>query len=155
MSEYCEQQSGTAGFAFVRPPVSDFAADVLAQIKSTLKLTVSEIASCVGVTRQAIYNWKAGSEMKLANAAKLNALKNAADVISEANLRMSGLILSRTLPGGKTLLETIAAGGEGTAAARSLVAMINEESATRQRISQRFADRRLPPSEASNPFEGA
>ncbi len=30
------------------------------RIKRALKLTVSELADCIGVSRQSVYNWKSG-----------------------------------------------------------------------------------------------
>lgn len=118
--------------------------DDLARIKSVLKLTVAELADCIGVSRQAIYNWKSGAEIKPKNAAKLESLKSATDVISAANLPVSPLLLARKLPGGKTLLELIAAGGEGSEAAQSLVQMLRKELDTRKMLDERFANRQMP-----------
>src|SRR5262249_17092383 len=50
---------------------SSFAISVeIEYTKSTLNLTMSELARCLGVSRQAIYNWIAGAPIKQENLAK-------------------------------------------------------------------------------------
>jgi transcriptional regulator with XRE-family HTH domain len=109
--------------------------------KSTLDLTMTELARCLGVSRQALYNWMAGGSIKHENLAKLIELKSAADVIAMANLPERALFLRRKLPGGKTLLETIAMGSGGADAAQSLVRLANEEIEQRGALAALFADR--------------
>src|SRR5438067_432108 len=67
-------------------------------IKSTLNLTMAELARWLGVSRQTPYNWIAGLPIKSENAAKLDSLKSAADVILSANLPAHPLLLRRKLP---------------------------------------------------------
>ncbi len=148
-AEYCKERKDRVAFSrkdssSERGSQIATPADDLARIKSILKLTVSELADCIGVSRQAIYNWKSGADIKTANAAKLESLQSAADVISGAGLHVSGLLLGRKLAGGKTLLEIVSAGGDGGEAARSLVQMIRQESETRRALDERFASRQMP-----------
>lgn len=119
-------------------------ADELARIRSTLKLTVAELADCIGVSRQAIYNWKSGADIKTKNAQKIESLKSATDAIATTGLSISALHLNRKLPGGKTLLEIVSTGGDGGSAARALVRMLQEEAETRRKLDERFAGRSLP-----------
>jgi len=42
-------------------------ADDLARIRTTLKMSVQQLADCLSVSRQAIYDWKAGSNIKQTN----------------------------------------------------------------------------------------
>ncbi len=148
-AEYCKERKDRLTFSRQDAPGNQAStvattADDLARVKSVLKLTVAELAGCIGVSRQAIYNWKSGADIKIKNAAKLESLKNAADVIVAANLHASALLLARKLPGGKTLLEIISAGGDGREAARSLVQMLRQEAETRKALDERFANRQLP-----------
>jgi len=117
------------------------AADI-ERIKSTLDVTMSELARCLSVSRQALYNWIAGGAIKDDNLARLNELKSAADIIAAASLSQHALLLRRKLPGGNTLLETVAAGGSGIDAARSLVEMVNTETGQKAALAKLFANRR-------------
>jgi len=120
------------------------AADDLARITSILKLSTTELAQTLGVSRQAIYNWKAGSHIKSHNVAKLENLKKAADAIVGARITMSPLLLDRKLTGGKTLLETIADGGNGGDAANALLRLLQDEAHQRESIDRMLADREHP-----------
>jgi DNA-binding XRE family transcriptional regulator len=125
-------------------------ADELAYIKATLKLTVKELADCVGVSRQAIYNWKSGVQIKSQNTLKLAQLKAAASILQAEKVPVSPLVMERKLSGGKTLLETISDGGDGEAAAKSLVNMLRDEAEQQRMVNERFADR---PYTASSTFD--
>lgn len=117
------------------------AANDLEHAKSVLKLTTKELAACLKVSRQAIYDWPSGAQIKDHNLAKLQSLTSAADVIAAANVPMSPLLLNRALPGGRTLLEVIGNGGDGADAAKSLLAMLRVESQQRKMVSKMLADR--------------
>ena len=119
-------------------------ADEIARIKSILKLTVRELSECLGVSRQAVYNWKSGTHIKNINAEKLENLKQAANVISDANAADFPLLLRRKLDGGKTLLEIVSADGDGTQAARYLVKMLQSEAEQRKALDREFAGRKIP-----------
>lgn len=114
----------------------------LAHIKGALKLTIGEIAECVGVSRQALYNWKSGASVKLANAARFENLKAATDVVSATGLSLSSMQMKRKLPGGKSLLETISVGEDGKNAATALVTMLVGEASRQAELAARFAGRR-------------
>jgi hypothetical protein len=87
-------------------------------------------------------NLFAGGHIKEENLAKLNELKFAANVIAVESLPEHALLLRRKLPGGETLLETIAKGGSGADAALSLVEMVRDEAEQRAKLSKLFAARR-------------
>jgi hypothetical protein len=110
-------------------------------IKSTLDMTMTELAKCLKVSRQAPYNWIAGGPIKDENHARLNELKSAAGMIAAASLPEHALLLRRKLPGGKTLVEAIAEGGSGIDAARSLIEMVSDEAQEKAALSRMFADR--------------
>ncbi|QWG15125.1 helix-turn-helix domain-containing protein [Bradyrhizobium sediminis] len=110
--------------------------------KSTLHLSMAELARCLGVSRQALYNWIDGGSIKHENLAKLIELKSAAIVIADASLSERALFIHRKLPGGKTLIETVAMGGSGTEAAQSLVKLANEEAEQRLALNGLLVDRK-------------
>ena len=127
--------------------MSAVAAD-LDYVKSTLKLTMTELAKCLGVSRQASYNWMAGSPIKAENVAKLNNLKSAADIIAAEKLPAHSLLLQRKLPGGKTLVEAISSGADGARVAQSLIAIMKKEADQRRFLSGHFAGRVAPKNNA-------
>jgi DNA-binding transcriptional regulator YiaG len=118
------------------------AAGDIAFIRSVLKISAADLARCVGVSRQALYNWKSGSQIKDQNASKVQHLKAAAITLAAEDIDGTSLILRRPLPGGKTLLETISSGGDGKQAAQTLVSMLREEAEQSRMIEARLAGRR-------------
>jgi hypothetical protein len=128
------------------------AAQDVAFIKSVLKVSTAELAKCFGVTRQSLYNWKAGSRIKERNAERVYQLKAAAILLAQEGLAATAHTLRRTLPGGKTLLETIKTGGDGHAAAQSLLTMVRSERSTQRTLAERFSGRVAPPDPNSHSF---
>lgn len=111
-------------------------------IRSTLNLTMADLARCLGVSRQALYNWLDGGAIKPENLAKVMELKSASDVITAANLPERALFLRRKLAGGKTLLDIVAGGGSGIDAAHALVELARVETEQRGALAKLFADRK-------------
>ncbi|WP_439360314.1 helix-turn-helix domain-containing protein [Bradyrhizobium sp. DASA03007] len=111
-------------------------------IRSTLDLSMADLARCLGVSRQALYNWLDGGAIKPENLAKVMELKSASDVIAAANLPERALFLRRKMAGGKTLLDVIAGGGSGVAAAHALVELARLEAEQRSALAKMFADRK-------------
>jgi len=68
-------------------------------------------------------------------------LKSAAALIAEAGVIVTPLTLARRVSGGKTLLATIASGGDGAAAAQSLIRILRLEAEQQERLAKRFASR--------------
>jgi hypothetical protein len=99
-------------------------------------------ARFLGVSRQSLYNWRSGSEIKSHNIVKVENLRRAADVLATSEAPLSRLQIGRKLPGGKTLLELIANGEDGADAAHSLVSMLNRETEQRKALNARFAGRK-------------
>lgn len=129
------------------PRINEKAADSTASsdleyVKSSLKITTTELARYLGVSRQSIYLWRSGSHIKSHNIVKLENLKRAADVIAASDFQISGLHLARKLPGGLTLLENIGTGSDGREAAKSLINMLQREGLQRNALRQRFAGRK-------------
>jgi len=144
-SGYHEARSEKAAFSRSRQndasneAINDDASPIttdIEHIKSALKISMRELSDCLGVSRQAPYNWMAGSKIKSGNLAKLNNLKAAADVIALARLPQQPLLLQRKISDGMNLFEIIAAGGDGGSAAESLLEIYRHEAAQRQMLAQ-------------------
>ena len=116
------------------------AASDLSRIRAVLKISTSDLARTLGVSRQAIYNWKSGSHIKAHNLSKLANLKLAADEFVQSRITVSSEMLDRTLPGGKTLLERIAEGMDGSAAAYSLINLLRADSERRKEMDALLAE---------------
>jgi transcriptional regulator with XRE-family HTH domain len=123
-----------------RSAVVPIAVDI-EHMRSTLNLTMTELARCLGVSRQAPYNWLSGNPIKPANLAKLHSLRAAADLIAAEGIPASPLLLNRKLSGGNSFLDMISAGVDGSEAARSLVEVYKTEAEQRQILNERFAGR--------------
>lgn len=122
-------------------------ADDIDFIKDSLKISSTALARYLGVSRQALYDWRAGGHIKAHNISKLENLRAAAEVIASSNASLPELQLTRKLPGGGTLLDSIASGADGRSAAKSLVTMLRREAVQRESLRARFAGRR-PASES-------
>ena len=109
---------------------------------------MTDLAETLGVSRPTIYNWMSGDRIKTGNIAKVHNLAVAADALASAlasaNVTASPLVLNRVLSRGSTLLETIAAGGNGLEAANDLVSMLRIEAEQRKMIDQMLAGRKEP-----------
>jgi DNA-binding XRE family transcriptional regulator len=126
---------GTKAASLVSP------AGDIEHIRAVLKASVSDLAHCIGVSRQSMYNWKSGTSVKSHNLSKLAQLKAAADVLLSEDIDGSAHIIERKLPGGKTLLESIADGADGRAVAVNLVNMLRDEAAQQSALNKRLAAR--------------
>lgn len=76
--EGAQWSSAYLGLTQPEPTIPD-----VEQIKSSLKLSTSELVKILGVSRQAIHAWKAGGPVKADNLAKLLSLKAAADALAK------------------------------------------------------------------------
>lgn len=118
-------------------------------IQSSLKITSSALARYIGVSRQALYDWKSGGRIKIENAFKLESLRAASEVIASSGQSIPEIQLRRKLPGGRSLLDSIASGSDGASVARSLLGMLRDEAAQRESLRTRFSGRK-PVFEDSN-----
>jgi DNA-binding transcriptional regulator YiaG len=129
------------------------AANDITFIRSVIKASTADLAKCIGVSRQALYNWRVGSNIKDKNADRVGQLKSAATVLASHGITGNSVAMRHPLPGGRTLLETIAGGGNGEMAAQTLVTILRDESEQQRMLERQFANRRLPrPSVESHTF---
>lgn len=126
----------TVDVAPVRKPAED-----LALIREVLKPAVSDLATTFGVSRQSVYNWLNGEQVAEENAAKLQDLAQAADVLAHEGIPVNAALLKRKFANGRTLLQVAQAGGSARDAALQLVHIHKRESTQRKRMAARFANR--------------
>jgi hypothetical protein len=148
--EVCKQRESGKRFEYHSSPDNSVctnlrdiitpAADI-AYIRAALKTSVTDLANCIGVSRQSLYYWKTGANIKNQHLTKLAELKAAANTLLAENISVSPLVIGRKLPGGKTMFEAIADGTNGRAAAMSLIAMLRDEAAQQESLERRFAAR--------------
>jgi DNA-binding transcriptional regulator YiaG len=123
----------------IRTPAED-----LAHVRATLKSSVTDLASALGVSRQAVYDWNQGRPVASANAARLADLAKAADVLSVEGLTTTGNVLRRPIIAGKSLFDIVRDGGAAEDAAPKLLQIVQREQQQRERLAVRLAGRRLP-----------
>lgn len=119
-------------------------AENLARIREILKPTITELAHLFGVSRQAVYDWQAGKSTAPENAAKLDDLAKAADVLALNGIESSSQLLRRKITGGKSLLDLIGEGGSDANFASVLVQTLSREAKQREQLALRLAGRAKP-----------
>jgi transcriptional regulator with XRE-family HTH domain len=125
-----------ADVAQVRSPTED-----LVRIREVLKPAVSDLATTFGVSRQSVYNWLNGEPVAQENAAKLQDLAQAADLLAHESIAVNPALLKRKFANGRTLLQVAQAGESARNAALQLVQIHKLEKAQRERMATRFANR--------------
>ena len=127
----------------VRTPVEN-----LSRIREVLNPAISDLATTFGVSRQSVYNWLNGDPVAEENAAKLNDLAQAADVLAHEGVAISAALLKRKFANGRTLMQVAQAGESARDAALMLVQIHKREAVQRERMDARFANRAKSPASA-------
>lgn len=125
--------------------------ECLEHVIAVLKPAVTELASALGVSRQAIYAWLRGKAVSSANAARLAELAQAADMVAVEGAAAATQIVRRPLKGGKSFFSLLKEGVAADDAARLLIEVIRAESHEREVLNKHFAGRARPSRES---FEG-
>lgn len=125
-----------ADVAPVRSPAED-----LVRIREVLKPAVSDLATTFGVSRQSVYNWLNGEPVAEENAANLQDLAQAADILAHEGITVNAALLKRKFAKGRTLLQVAQAGESARDAALQLVHIHKRETTQRERMAARFATR--------------
>jgi transcriptional regulator with XRE-family HTH domain len=120
----------------------------LSRIRETLNPAVSDLATTFGVSRQSVYNWLKGEPVADENAAKLQDLAEAADILAHEGLDINVALLKRKFANGRTLMQVAQAGESARDAALMLVAIHKREAVQRARMNARFANRAQTPASA-------
>lgn len=113
----------------------------LSRIREVLSPAVSDLATTFNVSRQSIYNWLNGDPVAVENAAKLQDLAQAADVLAHEGVKINAALLKRKFANGRTLLQVAQAGESARDAALLLIKIHKREAAQREHMNARFANR--------------
>jgi hypothetical protein len=119
-------------------------------IRSTARLSVTELARVFSVTRQTVHEWCQGAPLASHNARRLDKLADAITLLLNAVGTITVQDLRRSVRAGLSLLDAVRADGNVSAAARELVETLTREAAQRKRLTARFAGRRPPTLEPSD-----
>lgn len=136
--------SGGVEDAIVGPTVMEN----ISRIRTVLNPTVTDLASVLNVSRQAIYDWQAGKPIAAENAARLSELARAADLFAVEGLRGTSQALRRPIKNGKNFFKLIEEGTPADTAARSLIEIVRSEFRQREALRSRLAGRKRPSREA-------
>jgi transcriptional regulator with XRE-family HTH domain len=117
------------------------AAQNLYRVREVLRPSVTELASLLGVSRQALYNWQAGQPVAPQNEERLEQFAVAADLIDAEGLTNKPSVIRRKLARGKTFFELVREGTPATDAAAMLVSLIKKERAQGEAVSIRLSGR--------------
>ncbi len=120
----------------------------LSRIREVLNPGVSDLATTFSVSRQSVYNWINGEQVADENAAKLQDLAQAADVLAHVGVTVNAALLKRKFANGRTLLQVSQVGESAREAALLLVQIHKRETTQRERINSRFANRAKTPATA-------
>ena len=120
----------------------------LSRIREVLSPAVSDLATTFGVSRQSVYNWLNGEPVADQNAAKLQDLAQAADVLAHEGVGINAALLKRKFANGRTLMQIAQAGESARDAALMLIQIHKREAVQRERMKARFANRAKTPASA-------
>jgi transcriptional regulator with XRE-family HTH domain len=120
----------------------------LSCIREVLKPSISDLAITLGVSRQSVYNWLHGEPVTDENAAKLQDLAQACDVLVNGGVPVNAALLKRKFANGRTLLQVAQVGESAREAALMLIHIHQQEATQRERINARFANRAKTPATA-------
>jgi DNA-binding transcriptional regulator YiaG len=130
-------------------------AEDISHIRDVLSLSISNLASMLGVSRQAVYNWLKGEQPIPEHSAKLQELAQVAGLLAEFGSPIPGALLKRKVIGGKTLFEVIREGGSAHDSAQILVQILRREQEQRKQMAARLAGRVSSSRSAESEFPAA
>jgi transcriptional regulator with XRE-family HTH domain len=119
-------------------------------IRSTTRLSVTELARVFSVTRQTVHEWCQGATLASHNARRLGKLTDAVTLLLDVAGAVTAQDLRRSVRAGPSLLDTVRADGDVSRTAHELIETLTREAAQRRRLAARFANRRTPALEPSD-----
>jgi len=120
------------------------AVDATDRIKRVFGLSISRQSQIIGVSRQAVYNWRNGDEPTGNNLEVLTDLSDAAELFENENIEVTGLLMKRPFTQGKSLLDLLANGESIYEPSKKLIAQIKQEAEERTGLAGRLRGRTLP-----------
>jgi DNA-binding XRE family transcriptional regulator len=151
------KERGTRGYPYVicdsakRSPKAVAAytpAENLEHVRAVLKLTVTDLASMLGVSRQAIYDWQAGKSIAPENALRLAGIARAADILAAEGLKGVSHLLRRPIRNGKSFVDVVREGDSASTAASAVLELVRRESHQQEALRSRLAGRARPSRDA-------
>lgn len=113
----------------------------IAHIREVTKISVSELARVVGVSRQAVHEWIKGGSISPKNAEQLSELTQVINIFLKSGINVTPQILRRKIENGPSILESLNREGIAVELAQTLVKTLLRESQQRQRLASRFSGR--------------
>ncbi|MFS2099411.1 hypothetical protein ACCC97_10645 [Variovorax sp. Varisp85] len=111
-------------------------------VKAGFGRTMSRLPTVFGVSRQTLYNWLDGETPKLQHREKLSALVDAAAEFKRRSFVPTSAALDRKLVRGKSFLDLLAEGANGTAVAKQLMDIETRGQSARSKLDALLGGRR-------------
>jgi transcriptional regulator with XRE-family HTH domain len=116
--------------------------DKLEYIESAFDLRVVRVAELLGVSRQAVYDWKRGKSLSDENHRRLDALYKAAQCFKEAGLKLDYTTKHRLIGGELEFIEAL--GRDPLKAVEKLIELIKRGKKQREWLEKRLKTRPEP-----------
>ena len=116
--------------------------DLLKAVNAGFGRTMSHLPAVFGVSRQTLYNWRAGSKTpKEHHRSKLVQLAAAARAFTNARFEPTALSLDRTVAQGKSFIELIGQGADGKETAELLIKIAQRGAVAQKELDAILGDR--------------
>lgn len=113
----------------------------LDNIKKIINPTISELAKCLNVSRQAVYKWMNGEQPAVERMELLADISNAADMFAQSGIPVTGYNLNRKFIQGKNFFEAVHDGISACEYAQVMIRVLKEEMEQRARLPERLSRR--------------
>jgi DNA-binding transcriptional regulator YiaG len=107
-------------------------AEHVANIRDALEISMSDLASLLGVTRPTAYAWIEGQEPKIESVRQIEQLSRMADEINRANITRIDKLVHRPISDGRSLIDLLRTGQNLTDCLATLKLISKKEAKTRQ-----------------------
>ncbi len=125
-----------------RTPESLPYAELMQVIKEGFGRTMSRLPEVFGVSRQTLYNWLNGETPKPAHHEKLQQLAEAARTFTALGFKPTSLSLDRTVSEGKSLLQLLSEGADGSAVAKKLFRIVRRGNEAKSKLDDLLGGRK-------------
>lgn len=116
------------------------------QVRHAFGRTMSRLPEVFGVSRQTLYNWLNGETPKTIHQERLHQLAAAAAVFEHMGVKPTTTMLDRSLAGGQSFLQLMAAGADGDTTARQLLRIHGQQASARAKLDALLGTRKGQPS---------
>ncbi|MUL39554.1 hypothetical protein BWI75_25695 [Gloeocapsopsis sp. AAB1 = 1H9] len=107
-------------------------AEHVANIRDVFAISMSDLASILGVTRPTVYAWLAGQEPKGEAVIRIQQLSRAADKFNQANIIRLDKLVHRPILNGRSLLDILKTDEDPLEALATIKAIADKEAQTRR-----------------------